>query len=124
MEVKKGLFYTKSHVWVRFNADGTATVGITPHGKELLKEILFINLCDEGEVFSTYDIFGDVETCCKGVFDLYSPIYGTVLCVNDELLSEPKKINDDPYGEWLVKFYNIKKSEILLSAEEYEEFIK
>ncbi len=125
MEIRKELFYTKSHEWVRFNADGTATIGITPQGKELLKKIFFINLCDEGEVFSAGDIFGDVETCCKGVFDLYAPIDGAVSCVNDELLDEPEKINDDPYGEWLVEFYDInKQSARLLSAEEYEDFLK
>ncbi|MBQ2775220.1 MAG: glycine cleavage system protein H [Clostridia bacterium] len=124
MEIRKELFYTKANIWVRFNDNGTATVGITPYGKELFKKINFINLCDEGETFSAYDIFGDVVTCCKGVFDLYAPIDGTVSCVNDELLDEPEKINDDPYGEWLVEFYNVRKTQRLLTAEEYEKFIK
>lgn len=122
MEIKKDLFYAKSHEWVRFNEDGTATVGLSDHAQDAMGDVAFVNLCDEGESFAAGDVIGDVESI-KAVSDIYSPVGGTVVRVNDELLDTPESINSDPYGAWLVELEDVEKNGDLMDADEYEKFL-
>ncbi|HRT82437.1 MAG TPA: glycine cleavage system protein GcvH, partial [Oscillospiraceae bacterium] len=99
MSIPKDLLYAKTHEWVRFTADGRAFIGITDHAQEALGDVAFINLCDEDEVLSAGDVIGDIESI-KAVTDIYTPVSGKVVAVNEELLNSPELINTEPYGAW------------------------
>ncbi len=122
MKVPEDLFFSKTHEWVRFEQDGTAFIGLTDHAQDALGDVAFINLCDEGESFSVGDVIGDIESI-KAVTDVYTPVSGTVVSVNDELLDAPEKINSDPYGSWLIEFDGVVSNDELLDAESYEKFL-
>ena len=122
MNVPSELFYAKTHEWVKFTDEGTALIGLSDHAQETLGDVAFINLCDEGESFSAGDVFGDIESI-KAVSDVYCPVSGTVVCVNDELLDNPERINTDPYGSWLIELEDVVNSDELLDAKAYEKFI-
>jgi glycine cleavage system H protein len=114
------LKYSKSHEWVQIDGD-TAVIGITDHAQEELGDIVFVELPEVGRILADDDIFGTVESV-KAVSELYSPVAGEVVAVNDALVNAEATINDQPYGDgWMVK---IKLSdpaqlEALLTAEGY-----
>jgi glycine cleavage system H protein len=122
LSVPGDLQYTKSHEWVRTEAD-TATIGITDHAQDELGDVVFVELPDEGATFDAGESFGTVESV-KAVSDLYTPVGGEVVEVNSALGGAPEKINEDPYGEgWIVKLRTSGDGSAggdLLSAEEYE----
>ncbi len=122
MKVPEDLFFSKTHEWVRFEEGGTAFIGLTDHAQDALGDVAFINLCDEGESVSVGDVIGDIESI-KAVTDVYTPVSGTVVSVNDELLDAPEKINSDPYGSWLIELDGIVSNDELLDAESYEKFL-
>ena len=123
MSVPEELQYTRSHEWVRTEAD-TATIGITDHAQEELGDIVFVELPEEGATFDVGDAFGTVESV-KAVSDLYTPVGGEVVEVNEALDSSPEKINEDPYGEgWIVKLRVSDEGADLLSASDYERFLE
>ena len=96
------LLYTESHEWVRIDGD-EATIGITDHAQESLNDIVYVELPAEGDEFEIEDEFGVVESV-KSVSDLYMPVSGTIIAVNDGLEDAPETLNSDPYGEgWLIK---------------------
>ena len=97
MSVPEELQYTRSHEWVRTEGD-TATIGITDHAQEELGDIVFVELPEEGATFDVGDAFGTVESV-KAVSDLYAPVGGEVVEVNEVLNDTPEKINEDPYGD-------------------------
>ena len=102
MPVPEDLQYTKSHEWVRVEGD-TATVGITDHAQDELGDVVFVELPEQGATLESGDSFGAVESV-KAVSDLYAPVGGEVVEVNDALEDSPEKINEDPYGEgWILK---------------------
>ena len=118
MSVPGELQYTRSHEWVRLEGD-TATVGITDHAQEELGDVVFVELPQAGDSFDEGDSFGTVESV-KAVSDLYAPVGGEVVEVNEALEDSPEKINEDPYGEgWIVKLRTSGDAS-LLSADEYE----
>ena len=122
MAVPQDLQYTKSHEWVRIE-DGTATVGITDHAQDELGDVVFVELPEQGATLSAGDSFGAVESV-KAVSDLYAPIGGEVVEVNDALEDSPEKINEDPYGEgWILKI-RISDEGDLLSASDYEKVLE
>ena len=96
MSVPEELQYTRSHEWVRTEGD-TATVGITDHAQEELGDIVFVELPEEGATFDVGDAFGTVESV-KAVSDLYAPVGGEVVEVNEALNDTHEMINEDPYG--------------------------
>jgi glycine cleavage system H protein len=101
-EIPKDLRYSASHEWVRVEGD-EATIGITDHAQEALNDIVFVELPRVGDLFHAEDEFGVVESV-KSVSELYLPLAGEVLAVNDALEDAPETLNDDPYGAgWLVK---------------------
>lgn len=122
MSVPGELSYTKTHEWVR-REDDVVTVGITDHAQDELGDVVFIELPERGATFGAGDAFGTVESV-KAVSDLYAPIEGEVVEVNEALNDAPEKINEDPYGDgWIVRL-RVSEDGDLLSAEEYEKVLE
>src|SRR5580700_9650936 len=96
-------YYTKEHEWVRPEGDGTGTIGITFHAQKELGDIVYVDLPKPGSVVEQGKTIGSVESV-KAVSDIYSPVSGEVVEVNELLATEPEKLNEDPYGSaWLIK---------------------
>ncbi len=123
MNTPAELKYTKEHEWLKDNGDGTATIGITEFAQSELGDIVFVELEESGFEFSADDTFGTVEAV-KTVSELYAPVDGEIIEVNEALEDNPELVNEDPYGEgWMVKIKITDSSQIeaLLSADEYSE---
>lgn len=119
------LKYTKTHEWVRAEADGTVTVGITDHAQELLGDMVFIELPEVGANFTSGEECAVVESV-KAASDVYIPVAGEVIAVNEELADTPETVNQDPYDTgWLFKLQPEDAGEHgeLMDAEAYGEFI-
>lgn len=116
------LKYTKSHEWVRREADGTVTVGITEHAQELLGDMVFVELPEAGRALTAEEDCAVVESV-KAASDVYAPIAGEVTEANSALEDSPEIVNQDPYGDgWLFKMKPADESEIdgLLDAAAYQ----
>ena len=113
------LQYSRDHEWLRME-DGVAVIGISDFAQSELGDVVFINLPELGDETTAGEAFGDVESV-KAVSDLLSPVTGTVCEINEELLDAPEKINEDPYGAWMIKVENIEATEDLMDAAAYEE---
>jgi glycine cleavage system H protein len=123
LSVPEELQYTKSHEWVRTEGD-TATIGITDHAQDELGDIVYVELPEVGATLEAGDSFGTVESV-KAVSDLYTPVGGEVVEVNESLGESPEKINEDPYGEgWMVKLHASETGAGLLSASDYEQLLE
>jgi glycine cleavage system H protein len=119
------LRYTKSHEWVRRNADGTVTVGITDHAQHALGDIVFAETPEAGRELGAGDACAVVESV-KAASDVYSPIAGRVVAGNAALADAPEKINPDPYGDgWLWQIAPASAADIegLLDAAGYEKVL-
>jgi glycine cleavage system H protein len=119
------LSYTKDHEWVRPSGD-RATVGITDHAQHQLGDVVYVELPKVDDKFETGEPFGSVESV-KAVSEIYMPVGGTVVEVNSALNDAPEKVNSDPYGDgWMIVIKPDNPSQIdgLLSAAEYEDYIK
>lgn len=115
------LKYVSSHEWLRLEADGSITVGITEHAQELLGDIVYIELPEVGASLAAEEQAGVVESV-KAASDVYAPIAGEVLAVNESLADAPETANSDPYGEgWFFKIKpaNSADFDALLNAEQY-----
>jgi glycine cleavage system H protein len=124
MTVPEGLLFTSEHEWVHFE-DSIATVGITDFAQESLGDITYVQLPKEGEEIKKDDPFGVVESV-KAVSDLYAPVTGRVIEVNQPLLGAPELLNEDTYTDgWMIKVEvkDIDRSG-LMSAEEYKAYIE
>lgn len=120
------LRYAKSHEWTRDNGDGTVTIGITEHAQDALGDVVFVELPDVGTQLSKNDEFGVVESV-KAASDLYAPVSGEVLEVNETLEDSPEAINESPYEDaWIMKVRldSAEDLEGLLSADGYKTFIE
>ena len=96
------LYYTKEHEWAEFK-DGKVIIGITDYAQSQLGDVIFLEFPEVGQEFSSGDVFGEVEAV-KTVSELYSPLSGAVVELNDELENSPDLVNSDPYGNgWLIK---------------------
>lgn len=119
------LSYTKDHEWVRVKGD-QATVGITDHAQHQLGDVVYVELPKAGDKFEASEPFGSVESV-KAVSEIYMPLAGSVVEVNDALNDAPEKVNEDPYGEgWMIvmKMDNPSQVDALLTSIEYEDYIK
>lgn len=119
------LKYATSHEWVRNEGDGIVTVGITEHAQELLGDMVFVELPEVGESVSTGDDVAVAESV-KAASDIYAPISGEVVEVNEELEDSPELVNSDAFGDgWMFKIKLEDESELanLLDAEGYENSI-
>ncbi len=121
MSAPNDLLYTKTHEWVKKNADGSALVGLTDYAQKELGDLVFVNLPQEGDPVTVAESFADVESV-KAVSEVYSPLTGVVAEVNDALADAPETINSAPYDAWLVRVTDITAEEDLLDAAAYEAF--
>ena len=120
MNIPANLKYTKSHEWVRVDADGTVTVGITDHAQELLGDLVFVELPDVGKSLAAEQEAAVVESV-KAASDVYAPIAGTVGEVNAAVPATPELINQDAYAAWLFKLKPANAADVdgLLDAAAY-----
>ncbi|MCI0505506.1 MAG: glycine cleavage system protein GcvH [Gammaproteobacteria bacterium] len=121
--IPEDLYYTKTHEWVKQDADGTVTVGITDHAQHLLGDMVFIELPDPGSEFNTGDDCAVVESV-KAASDVYCPVSGEIIETNVALVETPEVVNQDPYGDgWLFRLKPNDEGEVedLLDAETYRE---
>ncbi len=122
-EIPNELKYVASHEWVRVEDDGTVTVGVTHHAQDLLGDVVFVELPDVGAQLSAGDDAGVVESV-KAASDIYSPLSGEVVAINEDLEDSPELVNSDPFGDgW---FFRLKLSDTveldeLLDADGYSE---
>jgi len=116
------LKYTKSHEWVRREADGTVTVGITDHAQDLLGDMVFVELPEPDRALKAGQECAVVESV-KAASDVYSPLAGEVVAINDVLSDSPELVNKAPYGEgWMMRIKPVDSAEIddLLDAAAYQ----
>ena len=121
----KDYLYSREHEWVRVDGD-VAVGGITEFAQEELGEVVFVELPEVGQVFNTGDELGTIESV-KAVAEVYTPVAGEVVEVNDAVVDDPELLNDDPHTEgWLVKIRFSSASDLkeLMSAEKYEEYVE
>jgi len=119
------LKYSREHEWVRVE-DDTAYIGISSYAQDALGDIVFLELPEVGDEFEKGDVLGVVESV-KAVSDLYAPVTGEIVQVNEPLVDSPETINDDPYDDgWIVamKFTDGEELDELLDADAYEKYIK
>lgn len=121
--VPADLKYTKEHEWVgALTADGTVRVGVTDHAQDALGDVVYVDLPEVGETLEAEATFGEIEST-KSVSDLFAPISGEVVAVNEELEGAPETVNSDPYGAgWLIEVRPANEADLdgLLSAADYE----
>jgi glycine cleavage system H protein len=122
MDYPESYRYTREHEWIEV---GAGKVGITDYAQSTLGDIVFVDLPKVGATIEKGKVFGSVESV-KAVSDLYSPVTGTVVEVNEELATAPEKINTDAHGAWMLKVKINDPSQVdeLLSAEDYEKYVK
>ena len=115
------LRYAASHEWARLEADGSITVRISDHAQEALGDVVFIELPEVGKVLAAGQEAGVVESV-KAASDIYAPVGGEVIAINDGLADSPESVNSDPYGSWFFKLKPQDASELdkLLDADAYK----
>ena len=124
MDTPDHLFYTKEHEWANFKGD-EVLIGITDYAQNQLGDVIFIEFPKIGDEFNIGDSFGEVEAV-KTVSELFSPISGTVIAINESLDDSPEKVNSDPYGDgWLIKIApsDLSQKDELMNFLSYEEFV-
>lgn len=115
------LKYVASHEWIRVEGDGTVTIGVTDNAQDLLGDVVFVELPEVGAEVATGEESGVVESV-KAASDIYAPLSGEVIAINEELEDSPELVNSDPYGDgWFFKMKLTDEDELkeLLSGEEY-----
>jgi len=123
--VPEDLHYSKDHEWVRVDGD-QAIIGITDYAQNSLGDVVYVELPKAGDEFAANESFGSVESV-KAVSEVFTPIAGSVVTINESLADEPETVNSDPYGAgWMirVKMANPGEVDSLLTAAEYEDFTK
>lgn len=122
MKVVEGLKYSKDHEWVKI-VGNKAYIGITDHAQHSLGDIVFVEIPEVGAELNSGDVLGVVESV-KAASDVYTPVSGTVIEVNEELINNPEKINEDPYGSWIavLDISDISETDELMDMHEYERF--
>src|SRR5258708_6958513 len=123
--VPEDLHYSKDHEWVRVDGD-QAIIGITDYAQNSLGDVVYVELPKVNDEFAANESFGSVESV-KAVSEVFTPVAGTVVKINESLADEPETVNSDPYGAgWMIRIKMSKSSEVdsLLTAAEYEDFTK
>jgi glycine cleavage system H protein len=115
--------YTREHEWIEVSG-AVGTVGITDYAQSSLGDIVYVDLPKVGDAVTANAVFGSVESV-KAVSDLYSPVTGKVIAINEELKDAPDKINEDAHGTWLIRVEIADPAEVemLLDAAAYEAFV-
>ena len=124
MNTPADLKYTPSHEWIRANADGTLTIGITDHAQEALGDIVFLELPEPGRVVAAKEECAVVESV-KAASDIYAPLAGEIVEANQDAADAPESVNADAYGAWLFKIKpdNADDIEAFLDADGYAELV-
>ena len=122
MTTPHDLKYTSSHEWVKLEADGTATVGITFHAQEMLGDVVFVENPAVGRKVVKGEECGVIESV-KAAADIYAPVSGEIVAANSELADAPERINQDPYAAWMFRVKPSTPGELgeLLDATAYQE---
>jgi glycine cleavage system H protein len=116
--------YSKEHEWVKLDGD-TARVGITDYAQDQLGDVVYVDLPEPGATIAQFEKMGEIESV-KAVSDLYAPISGEVVAINDGVVEKPEVVNSDPHGNgWLldVRVSDASETDKLLSADEYDAFV-
>ncbi|MCI1009084.1 glycine cleavage system protein GcvH [Pseudomonas oryzihabitans] len=119
-QIPADLRYAASHEWARLEADGSVTVGISDHAQEALGDVVFIELPEVGKTLAAGDQAGVVESV-KAASDIYAPVGGEVIAINEALADAPEQVNGEPYGAWFFKLKPQDAAELdkLLDADGY-----
>ena len=121
----RDLKYSKEHEWLRVESDGSVVVGITEFATDSLGDIVFVELPEVGAELTRSEKMGEIESV-KAVSDLYSPVSGRVVELNEKLADSPELVNDGPYESgWMIKvtLSDPTEADLLLSADQYESFL-
>jgi len=123
MKVLEGLLYTEDHEWIKIDGD-EATIGLADYAQDALGDIVYVELPEEEDEFDAEEALGAVESV-KAASDIFMPVSGEIIEVNEDLLDEPALLNEDPYENWIVKIKVADKSELdnLMSSEDYKKFL-
>ncbi|MBQ1238022.1 MAG: glycine cleavage system protein GcvH [Oscillospiraceae bacterium] len=121
MNVPQELLYSKEHIWVKKEEDGSVLIGITDKAQEDLNAMVFVNFPMVGDSFNADDVMCDVESV-KSVSDIYAPVNGTVSEINELLMDTPEAINKAPYEAWLARMTDVSGLEELMDADAYVAF--
>jgi glycine cleavage system H protein len=123
--VPEDLHYSKDHEWIKVEGD-VGTIGITDYAQNSLGDVVYVELPKVGEKFEAHESFGSVESV-KAVSEIFTPVGGEIIEVNESLQDEAEKVNTDPYGDaWMIRIRMSHPGEVdsLLNAAEYEDFTK
>ncbi|MCQ2028045.1 glycine cleavage system protein GcvH [Stutzerimonas zhaodongensis] len=120
-DIPSDLRYAASHEWARLETDGSVTVGISDHAQEALGDVVFVELPEVGQQLTAGQQAGVVESV-KAASDIYAPISGEVVAINEQLTDSPEMVNGEPYGSWFFRIQPNDASELdkLLDAEGYK----
>jgi glycine cleavage system H protein len=122
-DIPSDLKYVASHEWIRDEGDGVVAIGVTDHAQDLLGDVVFVELPDVDADFAVGDDIGVVESV-KAASDIYAPLSGQIVAVNEELEDSPELVNSDPYGDgWFIKIRlsDVSETASLLDADGYAE---
>ncbi|AMM40049.1 Glycine cleavage H-protein, subgroup [Candidatus Desulfofervidus auxilii] len=125
MNIPDGLFYTKDHEWIKIE-DGLGTIGITDYAQDALGDITFVELPEIGTEIKQFETFASVESV-KAVSDVYAPMSGKVIKINQKLSTSPELINKSPYEQgWLVviEIYDESEREKLMRSKDYQKYLE
>lgn len=123
-KIPENLRYSKDHEWISVDGD-SATIGVTDYAQQSLGDVVYIDMPRVGDKFGSHEAFGSVESV-KAVSEIFTPVAGEVIEVNEGLNDAPESVNGDPYGSgWMVKIKmdNPGEADAMLSGEEYEEYL-
>ncbi|MFO8022359.1 MAG: glycine cleavage system protein GcvH [Perlabentimonas sp.] len=124
MNIPTDLKYTKDHEWIKVEGN-VATVGVTDFAQSQLGDVVFVEIETEGETLDKEEVFGTIEAV-KTVSDMFMPVSGKIVAVNEQLADTPEVVNKDPYGDgWMIKIELSNESEVdeLLTADKYKETV-
>ncbi len=121
MKIDKDLNYTKNHQWIMETDSSTVRIGISDYLQKELGEIVFLNLSLVEDIVSDDEVYGDIESV-NDVADLLSPVEGKIIAVNEEVISNPSLINEDPYESWLIEV-ELTGDIIAMDSDEYKEYL-
>ncbi|WP_299240048.1 glycine cleavage system protein GcvH [Sulfurihydrogenibium sp.] len=119
------LYYTKEHIWVKIEND-VATIGITDYAQSQLGDVVFIELPEVGREVESGEVIATVESI-KAVSEIYSPLTGKMISINEDLANEPSLLNSDPYGDgWIcdIQIKDLTEIEDLMTADDYRAYLE
>jgi len=121
MNIMQGLLYSKTHEWVKVEGDHVR-VGLSDFAQHEMGDIVFVNLPEEGDMVTAGEAFTDIESV-KAVSDVYAPVSGRIVAVNEELADDPALINSDCYEAWIVELEEVGGLDDLMDSTAYETFV-